>query len=113
MQPLEELTILLGANHNVHSAGLSVDHGSSRDADLGSEISAGSVGFGGNGGNAVVGVERVDRVMLGGDVDYVVHTKPRDVHARQIKRLSVRIPVGALGKELAELDRIDVGVSQD
>ena len=40
-----------------------------------------------------VGVERVDRVMFGGHVNYVVHTETWNAHAWQIKRLSVRIPI--------------------
>src|SRR2546427_7887902 len=51
--------------------------------------------------------------MFSGHVNYVVHAKPGDVHARKVERLRVRIPVGLVGKQLAKLVWIDVRMRQD
>src|SRR6185295_10536842 len=113
---------LLGVDDDVERLGGGIDGGRAGDAALGDEVS-GLAGVGRwdgddarrvdeadlpeRGGRLAVGVEGVDRVVLGGDVDDVVDAG-RGGDAGDVERLGVGVAVQRVGGDLPELLRVHV-----
>jgi hypothetical protein len=55
------------------------------------------------------GIERVDAVLVGGDVDHVVDAAAWNRHAGDIERLRVDLVVDRAFEQLAEFAHVDVG----
>src|SRR5262245_18693071 len=114
MKALGKATILLRLCRQIHGVRCQVDDWSARNADLRNQISATHVTAGyarnsvgrinqtllpqrrGIQAGIVVGIKRVDAVMLGDYVDDVVRTQSRNVYVGHVKGLSIDLPVHVL-----------------
>ena len=134
MEPLDERAVLLRARDEVHGLRHRIDDRRAADADAAGEIDVGAacltdVGAGDRNDarrrirvvdaperrrrRGIVCVERVDAVVVGGDVDDVADAEPGNVHALDVERLTVDLVVDGALEELAELADVDVGRRQD
>ena len=129
VQPLDERAVLLGAGDEVHRLRQRVDDRRAADADVAGEVPVGAAGladvgpeYGNDAGcrvrvvdvpercrrRGIVGVEGIDAVVVGGDVDDIPDAETRNVEAVYIEWLTIDLVVDGALEELAELADVDV-----
>jgi len=106
---LDQAATYLRFRHHIERSGGGIDHGSPGDPDLGYQVAAPEIGAAVNraapGGNqadlpvdsSIARVNRVQAVVLGGDVKYVV-SAACNIYVRKIKRLGVNPSIDGDGK---------------
>src|SRR5438093_7182734 len=124
MQPVHIRSVLFGEDRNIQSSGDWIDHRGTCDPHLGpKEYTGGWLICTRNRGytrhrinegylpkwcrRPCVRIERVHAIMLSSYIDHVV-CLARDGDACDVERLRIHQPVNRIGKQLAELSRIDV-----
>jgi hypothetical protein len=66
----------------------------------------------GVGAGVAVGIERINAIMLGRNVNHIVRAEAWDGNIRNIQRLRIHVSVDGLAKDFAEFGLVDVGRSQ-
>ena len=134
VQPLDERAALLRPRDEVHRLRQRVDDRRSADPDVAGEVDVGAAGLAdvgaGHGddagrgvrvvdapqrrrGRRIVGVERVDAVVVCGDVHDIADAETGNVDALDVQRLRVDLVVNSALEELAELADVDVRRRED
>ena len=134
VQPLHERAVLLRPRDEVDRLGRRIDRGRAANPDVAGEVDVGAAGLTDIGarhrqdaggrvrvGDApqrrrsggIVGIERVDAVVVGRDVDDVPDADAGDVHAVDVQGLPVDLVVDGPLEQLAELADVDVGGRED
>ena len=118
----------LGLGGDVENSGARINCRRSGDADLGSDVGRSHIraghGSGSHGGieeadlpewrlaRIRIRIERVNAVVFGGDVNYIVRAGARNRYVGNVERLRLNVAVHRAGKSLPNLPNITVaGVS--
>ena len=124
MDALEIAAVFLGAHDEIHGAGGKIDDGRGGDADVADDVETVGANYVGDGnrGDArggvgevvgpesggAVGVEGVNDVVHGGDVEDILHTDAGNRDAMEIERLGLRRAADGVRPKLAEGIHADV-----
>src|ERR1700747_2310972 len=119
MQPMHDVSVLVGLGNKVQGTGLTIDHWGGNDPSFGplySSLLRYGRGYGSSAcgtivenagrpqrsGVTVIGIEGVDAVVHRAHVDHVVHALPGNTHVRQIQRVSDDHTVYRIGKKFSK-----------